>query len=36
MKRLIASMLLAFALLTSGTVVTQYMVGTAVASEGGE
>ena len=36
MKRLIASLLLAFALLTTGTVVTQHMVGTAVAGEAGD
>ena len=36
MKRLIASVLLAIALLTSGVVVTQYsMVGTAYADDGG-
>jgi hypothetical protein len=36
MKRLIASVVLAIALLTSGVVVTQYsMVGTAQADEGG-
>ena len=35
MKRLIASVLLAIALLTSGLVVTQYsMVGTAYADDG--
>jgi hypothetical protein len=35
MKRLIASVLLAIALLTSGVVVTQYsMVGTAYADDG--
>jgi hypothetical protein len=36
MKRVIVSVLLAIALLTSGVVVTQYgMVGTAYADEGG-
>jgi hypothetical protein len=36
MKRIIASVLLAVALLTSGVVVTQYnMVGTAYADEDG-
>jgi hypothetical protein len=36
MKRIIASVLLAVALLTSGVVVTQYsMVGTAYADGGG-
>ena len=36
MKRFIASVLLAIALLTSGVVVTQYgMVGTACADDGG-
>ena len=35
MKRFVASMLLAIALLTSGLVVTQYdMVGTAYADDG--
>ena len=37
MKRFIASVLLAIALLTSGVVVTQYsMVGTAYADDSGE
>ena len=36
MKRLIASVVLAIALLTSGMVVTQYrLVGTAYADDGG-
>jgi len=36
MKRMIVSVLIAIALLTSGVVVTQYgMVGTAYADEGG-
>ena len=36
MKRFVASVLLAIALLTSGVVVTQYsMVGTAQADDGG-
>jgi hypothetical protein len=36
MKRIIASVLLAVALLTSGAVVTQYgMTGTAYADDGG-
>jgi len=36
MKRLIASVVLAIALLTSGMVVTQYsMVGTVYADDGG-
>jgi hypothetical protein len=36
MKRLIASVVLAIALLTSGTVATQYgLVGTAYADDGG-
>ena len=36
MKRLIASLLLAFALLTVGTAGIQPMVGTAIADEGGD
>ena len=37
MKKLIVSVLLAIALLTSGMVVTQYnMVGTAYADSGGD
>jgi len=37
MRRFVASVILAIALLTSGTVVTQYnMVGTAQADSGGE